>query len=100
MTREERRQLGRFCRDKIRRVDQANWNPKDRKHDVVDLLLASQHGRIPSLLPIKWAHMAASPFGFFRGAVPLMAADLAPLPRTGLDGPDLRRRARAEPGRL
>jgi uncharacterized protein (DUF2252 family) len=28
--------------------------------------------------------MAASPFGFFRGAVPLMAADVAPLPATGI----------------
>jgi uncharacterized protein (DUF2252 family) len=84
MTRGERRQRGRLCRDKIRRVDQANWKPEDRKHDVVELLLASQCGRIPSLLPIKWAHMAVSPFGFFRGAVPLMAADLAAFPRTDL----------------
>ncbi len=84
MTREERRQRGRLCRNKIKRIDQANWNPRDRKHDVIDLLLASQQGRLPALLPIKWAHMAASPFGFFRGAVPLMAADLAPLPRTDL----------------
>ncbi len=50
-TREERRQRGRLCRDKIRRVDQANWNPKDRKFDVIDLLLEAQHGRIPELLP-------------------------------------------------
>ena len=28
--------------------------------------------------------MAASPFGFFRGAVPVMAADLAALPHTGI----------------
>jgi uncharacterized protein (DUF2252 family) len=28
--------------------------------------------------------MAVSPFAFFRGAAPLMAADLATLPRTGL----------------
>jgi uncharacterized protein (DUF2252 family) len=84
VTRAERRELGRSCRNKIRRVDQGNWNPKDRKYDVVDLLLSSQHGRMPSLLPIKWSHMAASPFGFFRGAVPLMAADLAPLLRTEL----------------
>src|SRR5271167_4661498 len=83
-TREERRSFGRSCRNKVRRVDQASWNPTDRKSDVIDLLLRSQHGRIPALLPIKWAHMAASPFGFFRGAVPVMAADLAPLPRTGL----------------
>src|SRR5271166_6162279 len=83
-TREERRSLGRSCRNKVKRIDQGNWDPTDRKRGAVDLLLDSQHGRIPSLLPIKWAHMAASPFGFFRGAVPVMAADLAPLPHTGL----------------
>jgi uncharacterized protein (DUF2252 family) len=83
MTREERRQLGRACRNKIRRIDQANWEPKDRKNDPIDLLLGAQQGRIPELLPIKWNHMAASPLGFFRGSVPLMAADLAPLPHTG-----------------
>ena len=84
MTREGRRQVGRLCRNKIKRVDQAKWDPKGRKFDVVDLLLASQKGRIPDLLPIKWAHMESSAFGFFRGAVPLMAADLALLPHTGL----------------
>jgi len=84
MPREERRQRGRLCRNKISRVDQANWNPKDRKFDVIHLLLEAQHGRIAELLPIKWANMKASPFGFFRGAAPLMAADLAPLPRTDL----------------
>src|SRR5271165_1529682 len=83
-TREERRSFGRSCRNKIKRVDQGNWDPRDRKRGSIDLLLASQHGRIPSLLPIKWARMAASPFGFFRGAVPVIAADLAPLPRTDL----------------
>jgi len=84
MPREERRQAGQSCRNKIKRVDQADWNPKGRKFDVIDLLLEAQHGRIPELLPIKWRNMAASPFGFFRGAAPLMAADLAPLPRTDL----------------
>jgi uncharacterized protein (DUF2252 family) len=84
ITREERRHIGRGCRDKIRRVDQGDWNPKSRKFDPIDLLLKAQHGRISSLLPIKWARMAATPFGFFRGAAPLMAADLASLPNTGL----------------
>jgi len=36
------------------------------------------------LLPIKHGRMAESPFGFFRGAAPVMAADLAGLPRTPL----------------
>src|SRR5271166_3463144 len=83
-TREERRSLGRSCRNKVKRIDQGNWDPRDRKRGAIELLPDSQHGRIPSLLPIKWAHMAASPFGFFRGAVPVMAADLAAMPRTGL----------------
>src|SRR6202012_3669407 len=38
----------------------------------------------PALLTIKWQRMAASPFGFFRGAVSVMAADLAVLPNTGI----------------
>ncbi len=73
-TREGRRAVGRSCRNQVKRVDQGSWSPKARQHDVLDLLLAAQHGRVPSLLPIKWARMAASPFGFFRGAVPVMAA--------------------------
>jgi len=36
------------------------------------------------LLPIRWGRMSASPFAFYRGSAALMAADLAPLPRTGL----------------
>lgn len=38
--------------------------------------------RIPKLLPVKYARMAASPFAFYRGAVAIMAADLASQPRT------------------
>ena len=48
------------------------------------LLVEASRDRLPELLPIKWARMVASPFGFFRGAVPLMAADLASLPTTGI----------------
>ena len=83
-TRVERRHIGRACRNKIARIDQGRWKPEDRKFDVIDLLIKSQRGRIPQLLPIKWARMRMSPFAFYRGAVPLMAADLACLPNTGL----------------
>ncbi len=41
-------------------------------------------GRVPHLIPIKYQRMAASPFGFFRGAVPIMAADLSCFPNTGI----------------
>ncbi len=83
-TREERRTFGRSLRTRVKRVDQGVWSPKQRTFDVVDLLHEANRTRIAHLLPIKYARMAASPFGFFRGAVPLMAADLAPLPYTGL----------------
>ena len=42
------------------------------------------HGRVPALIKLKYELMAASPFGYFRGAVPVMAADLAVLPNAGI----------------
>lgn len=41
-------------------------------------------GRIPSLATLKYERMLVSPFGFFRGAAPVMATDLAALPNTGI----------------
>ena len=83
-TREERRNFGRSLRTRVKRLDQGSWSPKQRTFDVINLLHEANRTRMAHLLPIKYARMAASPFCFFRGAVPLMAADLAPLPYTGL----------------
>ncbi|HTV64629.1 MAG TPA: DUF2252 domain-containing protein [Bryocella sp.] len=83
-TRVERRRMGRACRDKVGRITQGKWNPKARSFDLISLLRKANRSRIQELLPIKWKNMKASPFGFYRGAVPVMAADLAPLPHTGL----------------
>ena len=41
-------------------------------------------GRVPELIRLKYHLMAESPFAYFRGAVPVMAADLAQLPSTGI----------------
>jgi len=41
-------------------------------------------GRVPALIKLKYQLMAASPFGYFRGAVAVMAADLAMVPNTGI----------------
>lgn len=41
-------------------------------------------GRVAALVQLKYELMAQSPFGYFRGAVPVMAADLAALPSTGV----------------
>jgi uncharacterized protein (DUF2252 family) len=41
-------------------------------------------GRVPALIALKYELMVESPFGYFRGAAPVMAADLAQLPSTGI----------------
>ena len=41
-------------------------------------------GRVPALVALKYQLMAESPFAYFRGAAPVMAADLAQLPSTGI----------------
>jgi uncharacterized protein (DUF2252 family) len=50
----------------------------------LELVAESMRGRVPSLVTLKYERMLCSPFGFFRGAVPVMAADLALLPHTGI----------------
>ena len=83
-TPQERRTLGQARRKQVGRQEHNQLNPKARKTPALELLARSMHGRIPALIKLKYMLMAASPFGYFRGAVPVMAADLAVLPNTGL----------------
>ena len=62
----------------------AKWNPSLRKRQPEELLAESVQGRLPKLIALKNQRMAASPFGFFRGAVPVMAYDLSLVPDTGI----------------
>jgi uncharacterized protein (DUF2252 family) len=80
----QRRAFGQSRRKQVRRQEHNHWRPEDRQTDPIDALAVSAVGRVPALLAIRWQRMAASPFGFFRGAVPIMAADLAVLPHTGI----------------
>src|SRR5579859_850492 len=80
----ERRAFGQSRRKQVRRQEQNRWSASDRQTDPIDALAVSAVGRVPALLAIKWQRMAISPFGFFRGAVSVMAADLAVLPHTGI----------------
>jgi uncharacterized protein (DUF2252 family) len=80
----QRRAFGQSRRKQVRRQEQKLWRASDRQTDPIDALAAASVGRVPALLAIKWERMAAGPFGFFRGAVPVMAADLAVLPHTGI----------------
>ncbi len=84
ITPQERRQFGQSRRKQLARQDHCHWHPEERTHNPITLLEESMRGRVASLVAIKWQRMAASPFGFFRGAVPVMAADLALLPNTGI----------------
>lgn len=66
------------------RQQHAEFSAKARLTPPLTLLQRSVRGRVPALVKIKYERMMASPFGYFRGAVPVMAADLATLPNTGL----------------
>jgi uncharacterized protein (DUF2252 family) len=83
-TPEERRKLGQSRRKQVGRQDHCTLKCKTRRTTAWQLLLHAAQGRVPSLVKLKWQLMAASPFGYFRGAVPVMAADLATLPNTGI----------------
>ena len=81
---QERIVEGKSRRGVVSRQAQAKLDPKKRQFDSIAVLLALSAGRVRQLLPIKYARMKESPFAFFRGAVSIMAADLARLPNSGL----------------
>lgn len=79
---QERRAWGQAQRKQVHRQDHKIWNSKDRRHSPLTLMEESMQGRVSSLVDLKYERMMESPFGFFRGAVPVMAADLSRLPHT------------------
>jgi uncharacterized protein (DUF2252 family) len=83
-TPKERRNLGQARRKQVGRQEHNDFKPKGRKTPALELLARSMHGRVPALIQLKYKLMAESPFGYLRGAVPVMAADLAVLPSTGI----------------
>ncbi len=66
------------------RAGLAAWDAKLRREDGLETLGRAMRGRVPALLKLKEERMRASPFGFFRGAVPVMASDLALGKNTGV----------------
>jgi uncharacterized protein (DUF2252 family) len=83
-TPQERTALGRERRKHLGRQQHFALDIKARKRSPIQLLEQSMRGRVPALAKLKYELMADSPFGYFRGAVPVMAADLAALPNTGI----------------
>ena len=85
-------------RERTPRVQHEKWAPAPDRRDPVSLILESGRGRIQELLPIRYGRMMVSPFTFYRGTADIMAADLAPMPVSGLHAQNLRRLSSDEPG--
>lgn len=81
---DERMAAGKKLRERVSRSSHAKWKPSAHRPDPLALLKESDHGRLPELLPIRYARMLQSPFAFFRGGAAVMASDLAGTPQTGL----------------
>ncbi len=79
---QQRMAAGKSLRDKVPRTSHARWVPPANRPDPIKLLQHADAGRLPELLPIRYARMRSSPFGFFRGAAAVMASDLSHTPMT------------------
>jgi len=84
VTIEDRRASGRALREAVPHAAQADPGAPASSRDPVAVLQEQAASRHDDLVPIRYARMAASPFGFLRGAAAIMARDLAPTPTTGL----------------
>jgi uncharacterized protein (DUF2252 family) len=84
LSKEERIQLGEAARKRMARRGHGELSTKARSTSALQLLKRSMRGRVPELIELKYQRMLESPFGYFRGAAPVMAADLAEMPNTGL----------------
>jgi len=82
-TREQSVAFGLKQRKRMKRVELAEFHPAEHR-DAMEALRASCVGRVKELLPLKFKRMLASPFAFFRGSAPVMAADLASNKHTNL----------------
>ncbi len=80
----ERRAEGKALRDLVPREQHGGWKVPKGRRDPVELVLESNRGRMPELVPIRHGRMLQSPFTFYRGTAALMAADLGHTPNSGL----------------
>lgn len=76
----ERLAAGKALRKEVPRSTLGDYRPVRRRDDAVQILAHQAKTRIPDLVPIRHARMAADPFAFYRGGAALMAQDLHPLP--------------------
>jgi uncharacterized protein (DUF2252 family) len=80
----ERRAAGKALRDLVPRESHAEWKGSAERPDPIDVLISSNRGRMPELVPIRHGRMLTSPFAFLRGSAAGMASDLSRTPTTGI----------------
>ncbi len=80
----ERMKAGRACRGAAPRSSHADWSPKQRNFDPLELLEKSNGTRIQELVPIRYGRMLHSPFTYLRGSPIVMAHDFATTVDSGL----------------
>jgi len=83
-SRQDRYQIGRELRHQVPRRSLGKWSADRGRPDPVQLIIESHEGRLEWLVPVRVGRMAASPYGFLRGAAVVMAEDAARLPSTGI----------------
>ncbi|MFD3591498.1 DUF2252 domain-containing protein [Nocardia sp. NPDC058640] len=76
--------VGKDARKRVSRSELGQWRAEPGREDPVGILLKQNAGRVQSLVPIRMARMAVSPFAFLRGSAAIMAYDLGCHPDTGL----------------
>jgi uncharacterized protein (DUF2252 family) len=80
----ERAARGKSARAEVPLESHAVFDPPPDRPDPIALLEEQGESRVPSLVPVRYGRMMASPFSYYRGAALPMAADLATTPVTGL----------------
>lgn len=83
-TRDELYAMGKSLRDQCSRQSHAVWKASENRVDALALMMESNKGRMPQLLPVRHGRMLKSPFTFYRGAAHNMAADLATTCASGI----------------
>ncbi|MFN9326736.1 MAG: DUF2252 family protein, partial [Flavobacteriales bacterium] len=68
---------GKALREKFPREALGNWKMPAKRIPIIDQIKASDHDRLPDLIPVRHERMKQSPFVFYRATAGIMAADLA-----------------------
>ena len=76
--------MGKELRRQVPRRSLGEWSVPPDRPDPVQLITESHEGRLDWLIPVRVGRMAATPYGFLRGAAIVMAEDVARFPSTGI----------------